>query len=96
MKRLTRSYSPRVTDHEPETQEALLGEQSLVDADHSEIENVINMAPGQETGICTRTPRVSTSVSVEEANRKRERAESTATANEEGENEGDRLIEKSE
>ena len=50
---------------------------------------VVEMEPGQVTGTCTRTPRVS-----ESAQRSKERAESAPTANEVGEEEGDRLIEK--
>lgn len=57
----------------------------LVDTDE---EAAVSMKPGQETGTCTRTPRVST-------NQRRARSASITNANEEGESEGDRLIEKS-
>ncbi|KAK5080236.1 hypothetical protein LTR70_008894 [Exophiala xenobiotica] len=69
-----------------------LTQDSLVDADDDNV-TVVNMAPGQETGTCTRTPRESSSS--KGAQRQRERAGSS-TANETGESEGDRLIEKSE
>lgn len=63
-------------------------QESLVDAEDNV--TVMRMAPGQETGTCTRTPRVSSSV--QGVRRQRERSGSS-TANETGESEVDRLIE---
>jgi len=68
----------------------LLSQESLVDT--ADDGTVIGMAPDQETGTTTRTPRMASS-----ADLRLQRARSgSCTANEHGENEGDRLIEKSE
>lgn len=70
---------------EQDQNQNLLG-QDLVDADPDAVP-IADMSPGQVTGTCQVTPRVSES--------SRPRTESSATANETGEGENDRLIEKS-
>ena len=72
----------------PTSVQNLLGQDEYTDGD-AEAQTTISMTPGQETGTCAVTPRVSSSVG-------RIRSDSAATANETGTGEGDRLIEKSE
>lgn len=71
----------------PQESQNLLGQDDYTDTD-PDAQTVIDMSPGQETGTCAITPRVSTSSGL--------RTDDAGVANEDGMGESDRLIEKSE
>lgn len=76
-----RRSPPVMTSVQPEEAENLLGRDSFNDAE-SDRQTVIDMAPGQETGTCAVTPRVSTSgggPNTNEGDRLMEKSESGST-----------------
>lgn len=87
-------YSAAEDTAQPTAQPSMRQTQdSLVYADDEDAVTVVGMAPGQQTGTCTRTPRISSS---SDGVQQQQEHAASSTANETGESEGDRLIEKSE